>query len=224
MAIYQLDDDLWFPDPHNGESSGWVAVGGDLSVKRLLFAYSIGYFPFYPIHLDKEPRWYCPLKRFVIFPHEIHISHSMRTLLNKGIYEVTFNQAFDAVIQACSKVNDRDKEEFAWLDGPIIKAYTELHQLGYAVSVEVWQTDSGEKQLIGGLYGIFQHMAFFGESMFSKAPSASKIALIALAQRLAQIGGKFIDCQFKTDHLQSMGGRHISYEEYMRLLNGTQNK
>ncbi len=218
MAIYRLDEELWFPDPHNGEPNGWVAIGGDLSVQRLLFAYSIGYFPWYPVHLETEPCWYCPLDRFVIFPKEIHISHSMRSLLNKGVYEVSFNQDFEAVIRGCSKVNDRDKEEGAWLDGPMIKAYTELHKLGYAVSVEVWQTDGDSRQLVGGLYGVFQRKAFFGESMFSLAPSASKIALIALAQRMARIGGKFIDCQFETEHLKSMGGRHISYEEYMRLL------
>ena len=130
----------------------------------------------------------------------------------------SFNQDFEAVIRGCSKVNDRDKEEGAWLDGSMIKAYTELHKLGYAVSVEVWHTDGDSRQLVGGLYGVFQRKAFFGESMFSLAPSASKIALIALAQRMDRIGGKFIDCQFETEHLKSMGGRHISYEEYMRLL------
>ena len=218
MAVYQLDDELWFPDPHYGEDDGLVAVGGDLSINRLLLAYSHGFFPWYPVNLEDEPKWYCPLDRFVIFPNEIHVSHSMRTMLNKGIYEISFNQAFEQVIQGCSKVDGRDRSLGAWLDGPIITAYTQMHEAGYAVSVEVWQKSGEERQLIGGLYGIFLRGAFFGESMFSEAPSASKIALIALAQRLSQIGGKFIDCQFETSHLKSMGGRHIPYEEYMRIL------
>ena len=218
MAVYQLDDELWFPDPHLGEADGLVAVGGDLSINRLLLAYSHGFFPWYPVNLEDEPRWYCPLDRFVIFPNEIHVSHSMRTMLNKGIYEISFNQAFEQVIQGCSKADGRNRSLGAWLDGPVITAYSQMHEAGYAVSVEVWQKSGEERQLIGGLYGIFLRGAFFGESMFSEAPSASKIALIGLAQRLSQIGGKFIDCQFETRHLKSMGGRHIPYEEYMRIL------
>ena len=218
MAVYQLDDELWFPDPHLGEADGLVAVGGDLSINRLLLAYSHGFFPWYPVNLEEEPKWYCPLDRFVIFPNEIHVSHSMRTMLNKGIYEISFNQAFEQVIQGCSKADGRNRSLGAWLDGPVITAYSQMHEAGYAVSVEVWQKSGEERQLIGGLYGIFLRGAFFGESMFSEAPSASKIALIGLAQRLSQIGGKFIDCQFETRHLKSMGGRHIPYEEYMRIL------
>ena len=218
MAVYQLDDELWFPDPHYGEDDGLVAIGGDLSINRLLLAYSHGFFPWYPVNLEDEPRWYCPLDRFVIFPNEIHVSHSMRTMLNKGIYEISFNQAFEQVIQGCSKADGRNRSLGAWLDGPVITAYSQMHEAGYAVSVEVWQKSGEERQLIGGLYGIFLRGAFFGESMFSEAPSASKIALIGLAQRLSQIGGKFIDCQFETRHLKSMGGRHIPYEEYMRIL------
>ena len=213
-----MDDELWFPDPHLGEADGLVAVGGDLSINRLLLAYSHGFFPWYPVNLEEEPKWYCPLDRFVIFPNEIHVSHSMRTMLNKGIYEISFNQAFEQVIQGCSKADGRNRSLGAWLDGPVITAYSQMHEAGYAVSVEVWQKSGEERQLIGGLYGIFLRGAFFGESMFSEAPSASKIALIGLAQRLSQIGGKFIDCQFETRHLKSMGGRHIPYEEYMRIL------
>lgn len=117
MAVYRLDDELWFPDPHYGEDDGLVAVGGDLSINRLLLAYSHGFFPWYPVNLEDEPRWYCPLDRFVIFPNEIHVSHSMRTMLNKGIYEISFNQAFKQVIQGCSKVDGRDRSLGAWLDG-----------------------------------------------------------------------------------------------------------
>lgn len=220
MAVYLLDDELWFPDPHEGEPDGWVAVGGDLSVERLLLAYSAGFFPWYAVHFDDQPHWYCPLQRFVIFPNEIHISHSMKKLLRKGQYEVSFNRDFKGVIRGCSKVDNRDKQEGAWLAGPMIKAYTDLHKLGYAVSVEVWERNGNTRRLVGGMYGLFLHKAFFGESMFSLVPSASKIALIALAQRLEAIGGSFIDCQFETPHLKSMGGRYITYEEYMQFING----
>ena len=178
MAVYQLDDELWFPDPHDGEK-GLVAVGGDLSVDRLLLAYSNGIFP-----------WY----------------------------------SFRDVIRGCSTVNGRNRNYCAWLGPNMIKAYTELHQLGYATSVEVWEPqndslDNHGKKLVGGLYGVVSRNAFFGESMFSLVPNASKLALIYLAQTLADSGGLFIDCQFETPHLRSMGGGHITYEKYMEILN-----
>ncbi len=220
MAVYQLDDELWFPNPHLGEESGLVAVGGDLSVNRLLLAYSNGFFPWFSYRFSDEPHWYCPMDRYVIFPNEIHISHSMRQLMNQHKYDVTVNEDFEGVINGCSKVDGRNSEDGAWLGPDIITAYTELHRLGYAVSVEVWEkSQSTEKKLVGGLYGVAIRNAFFGESMFSLVPNASKLALIHLARLLAANGGLFIDCQFETPHLRSMGGRHISYDEYMRILN-----
>ena len=216
MAIFQLDKRLWFPHPSMGEDDGLIAVGGDLSIDRLLLAYSNGFFPWYSFRDSKEPMWYCPQQRFVIFPDEIHISHSMRQLMRSGRYQVTINKDFDGVIRGCAKAQDRDVTEGAWLGPDIISAYTEMHRQGFAASVEVW--DNG--QLVGGLYGITIGAAFFGESMFSLVPSASKLALIHLAQVLRDNGGSLIDCQFETPHLRSMGGRHISYEEYMELLNG----
>ena len=157
-------------------------------------------------------QWWCPLERFVIFPDEIHISHSMRTLINKGKYGVTINQAFDEVIRKCGEL--RMDMEGAWLGPEMIEAYTLLHEQGFAASVEIWE---GE-QLVGGLYGVTLGRCFFGESMFSLVPSASKLALIHLAQFFGEHGGVLIDCQFETPHLKSMGGRYISYEEYMELL------
>lgn len=219
MAVYQLDDDLWFPDPHQGEENGLVAVGGDLSVNRLLLAYSHGFFPWFSYHFQEEPYWYCPLDRFVIFPQEIHISHSMKQLTRQNKYEVTINCDFEGVIRGCATVNKRNQEDGAWLGPHMIRAYSELHYLGYAASVEVWDIKSKPKnKLVGGLYGVGLHNAFFGESMFSLVPNASKLALIHLAKTLERIGGLFIDCQFETPHLSSMGGRHISYEEYMEIL------
>ena len=221
MAVYQLDEDLWFPDPHLGEEDGFCAIGGDLSTERLLLAYSNGFFPWYSFQFYDEPHWYCPLERYVIFPNEIHISHSMRQLLRQHKYEVTTNHDFEGVINGCSHVDGRNYESGAWLGPDIIRAYTELHRLGYAASVEVWeaQTTGQGKRLVGGLYGVTLRNAFFGESMFSLVPNASKLALIHLAQALEENGGHFIDCQFETQLFRSMGGRHIPYEEYMRILN-----
>ena len=216
MAVFQLDKNLWFPDPRLGEEAGLVAVGGDLSVDRLLLAYSHGFFPWFSFHNRKEPLWYCPLQRFVIFPKEIHISHSMKQLIKKGDFRLTINKNFEGVIQGCATAQNRNDEEGAWLGPDIIKAYTELHRQGFAASVEVWQ---GE-QLVGGLYGVSLGKAFFGESMFSLVPSASKLALIHLASLFEQLGGLLIDCQFETPHLRTMGGRFIPYEEYIRIIRG----
>lgn len=209
--VFQLDDELWFPDPHLGDEDGCIAVGGDLSIDRLLLAYQHGIFPWYAFRYD-EPTWYCPMQRFVIFPDEIHVSHSMRTLMNKGIYRLSFNEDFEGVIRQCGQL--RIDEDQAWLGPDITEAYTELYRQEFAASVEVW---NGER-LVGGLYGVSIGSAFFGESMFSLEPSASKLALIHLARTFQKIGGKLIDCQFETAHLKSMGGRYISYEEYMRII------
>lgn len=219
--VYELsDDDLWFPDPHLGDDDGMLAVGGDLSTDRLLLAYSNGIFPWYSFRDSDVCQWFCPLSRFVIFPDEIHVSHSMRTLINKGVYEVTINEDFHGVIENCSQL--RISERGAWLGRDMIEAYTRLYEQGFAASVEVWErsadTSGQDRRLVGGLYGVAIGVAFFGESMFSLVPSASKLALIHLAQTLQARGGRMIDCQFETPHLKSMGGRHISYEEYMRIL------
>ena len=217
--VYQLDDNLWFPDPHYGDPDGCIAVGGDLSVDRLLLAYSNGIFPWYAFR-SNVPAWYCPLERFVIFPDEIHVSHSMRTLMNKGHYRISINEDFEGVIRNCGQL--RIDEEGAWLGPNMMEAYTELHRQGFAASVEVWEKNGNDNEncerLVGGLYGVNIGRAFFGESMFSLVPSASKLALIHLARTMQQLGGSIIDCQFETAHLQSMGGRYISYDEYMTLI------
>lgn len=218
--VFQIDetsDELYFPDPRLGDLDGCFAIGGDLSIDRLLLAYSNGIFPWYSFRDQKEVLWYCPMQRFVIFPDEIHVSHSMRTLMNKGKYSVGINEDFEGVIRGCSTSNNRFNEEGAWLGEKIIKAYTALHDQGFAASVEVWDNESGK--LVGGLYGVTIGKVFIGESMFSLVPSASKLALIFLARFLKQNGGRMIDCQLETPHLKSMGGRYISYEDYMNILN-----
>lgn len=227
--VYQLDEKLWFPHPETefleedtGEISFWgdndlslIAIGGDLSVERLLLAYDHGIFPWFPFR-NNQIQWSCPRQRFVIFPNEIHVSHSMRTLMNKHIYHVTFNTAFDKVIKGCSTIDKRIEDECAWLGEDMIAAFTKLHELGRAQSVEVWRAD----KLVGGLYGVVCGNGFVGESMFSLEPSTSKLALIALARRMQEQGGSLIDCQIRTPHLESMGGRYISYKEYITLLFG----
>lgn len=218
MAVFQLDDKLWFPDPHLGEEDGLVAVGGDLSVDRLLLAYSNGFFPWFSFRNSEEPYWYCPLQRFVIFPKEIHISHSMRQLINRHQYELSINKDFDGVIRGCATAQNRDIEDGAWLGPDIVKAYTKLHDQGFAASVEVWEKQGDGHRLVGGLYGVNLGKAFMGESMFSLVPNASKLALIHLARLFGSLGGLMIDCQFETPHLRSMGGRYIPYDEYIALI------
>ena len=214
MAVYQLDHNLWFPDPHLGEEDGLVAVGGDLSIDRLLLAYSNGFFPWFSFRDQEEPLWFCPLQRFVIFPSEIHVSHSMKQLLKKNPYRITINKDFEGVMRGCATAQNRNELEGAWLGPNIIKAYTEMYRQGFAASVEIWE----DSQLVGGLYGVTLGRAFFGESMFSLVPSASKLALIFLARMLEAHGGRLIDCQFETPHLRTMGGHHIPYEEYMKII------
>lgn len=212
--LTQLDKkDIWFPNPRYciDNEEGLLAYGGDLSVERLLLAYSNGIFPWFDFKEREEILWWCPLERFVIMPEEIHISHSMKTLMNKQQYSITFDTNFDAVIETCG--NLRSHEEGAWLGGEMIPAYKQLFKNGYAHSVEVTNNSTGK--LCGGLYGVMINRVFAGESMFSLEKSASKLALIFLAEKLK---GKncLIDCQFETPHLKSMGGKFISYDEYMK--------
>ena len=159
--IFGLDSTIAFPDPRLGEDDGLFAVGGDLSIDRLLLAYSNGIFPWYSFRDCKKVWWYCPMDRFVIFPEKIHVSHSMRTLMRKQEYSVSINRDFDGVISNCSQL--RYDEAGAWLGEDMIKAYKALHEQGFAASVEVWDKDD---RLVGGLYGVNIGAAFFGESMF----------------------------------------------------------
>jgi len=221
--IFKLDKKLAFPDPRLGEEDGLLAVGGDLSTDRLILAYSYGIFPWYS-YRDSIIEWWCPMDRFVIFPEKIHISHSMRTLINKGKHQMSMNMAFDDVIRNCGAL--RDDKPGAWLGPDMIKAYTKLKEQGFAASVEVWECsdevnpENGEpiRKLVGGLYGVCIGRCFFGESMFSLVPSASKLALIYLAKTMQKAGCVMIDCQFETEHLKTMGGEHITYDEYMKYV------
>lgn len=216
--VFELTEEIGFPDPRLGEKSGIFAIGGDLSTERLLLAYQYGIFPWYDFR-EGIPQWWCPMQRFVIFPDEIHVSHSLRNLINKHRYIFSLNRAFEKVISECGRL--REHEQGAWLGDEVKKAYTRLHKLGYCASVEVWD---GE-ELVGGLYGVVMttneagtQWAFFGESMFSLVPSASKLALVFLSRYMKAHGGVLIDCQLRTPHLESMGGRYIPYDDYLKLI------
>ena len=206
--IFRLDKRLLFPQPELAEADGLLAVGGDLSVERLLLAYQNGIFPWYS---DDTPiLWYSPHERFVLCAAELKISKSMRQVLASGKFIITVNQCFDEVIAACSSV-PREGQDGTWITGDMQSAYIKLHKAGHAHSVEVWQ----DGNLVGGLYGVQIGRVFCGESMFSMVSNASKTALVHLCQ-----GGlyKLIDCQVHTTHLESMGAKMISREEYLAIL------
>ena len=206
--IFRLDKRIVFPDPSLAEEDGLLAVGGDLSTSRLLLAYRNGIFPWY--NDDTPILWYSPHERFVLFTDELKISKSMRQVLRSGRLRVTYDQNFAKVINACSIV-DRKGQDGTWITADMKDAYIRLHQEGYAHSVEVWK----DEKLVGGLYGVQVGEVFCGESMFSEVSNASKVALISLCN-----SGKYklIDCQVYTQHLESMGARMISREEYLAIL------
>ena len=203
-------------DIYNVNKEGLYAIGGNVSVDLLLKSYKWGIFPWFPFRDSENPQWYCPRQRFVIFPEKIHIGHSLRNLLNKNKYHITINREFRKVIHYCRKVNERDENEMAWLGDSIEKLFIELHELGYAKSVELWEEDN----LVGGFYGFWNKGVFQGESMFSLRPSASQIALILFCRDNKVEGKKikFIDTQFETPTFKKLGGEYISYEDYRDLL------
>lgn len=208
--IFDLTHTDEFPDPRYGNESGFYAVGGEISPDRLAKAYPLGIFPYYAYKLERIC-WWAPQKRFVIHPSEIHVSHSMRNMMNKGKYHCTIGEAFDGVLTGCACIDGRIDEDNAWLGPELIDVWMELHDMGHAQSVEVWEGD----ELVGGLYGFTSGKCFLGDSMFSVVPGASKLALIHLARHMEKQGGMFIDCQLETPHLKSMGARYISYEKFL---------
>ncbi len=211
MPVYSLNEnEISFPLPTLARQDGLLAVGGDLCVERLLLAYSHGIFPWY--EPGEDIMWWCPKERFVIFPDEIHISRSMKKFMKKHTLDFRLNRDFADTIHRCRL--KREFEEGTWITDEMEVAYCRLHREGYAVSAEVFQ----DGRLAGGLYGVCLGKCFFGESMFSETENGSKMALIALAQLLSKNRFLLIDCQFHTEHLESMGGRFISWTEYDRLL------
>lgn len=210
----------WY-DPYNANKEGLYAIGGEITPETLETSYKWGIFPWFAYKSGEEVYWYCPEERYVIFPEQIHVSHSLRSLLNKKKYHITVNKAFKEVIHNCRYVNERDSHESAWLSSEIEKCFIELYKRGFAKSVEVWE---GE-ELVGGFYGFFYKGIFEGDSMFSLKPSSSQIGLIELC-RNPYIDGekiKLIDTQFETPTFQRLGGSYISYRQYRETMDSSNN-
>jgi leucyl/phenylalanyl-tRNA--protein transferase len=210
--MHLLSDALYFPPVSTASTEGILAVGGNLSSERLLLAYKSGIFPWFN---PGEPiLWWAPKSRMVLYFDELVVSKSMRNVLNRNDFKVTFNQDFRAVISNCSSIN-REGQQGTWISQEMIEAYCKLNELGISKSVEVWQ----DNELVGGLYGVDLGTIFSGESMFSKVSNASKVAFIALANLLKNENYKLLDCQVYNEHLESLGCRAIDRDYFMELLN-----
>lgn len=217
LAPYWIDahdTTFVFPDVQLAleEPDGLLAIGGDLNPQRLIAAYRQGIFPWYN---EGQPiLWWAPNPRTVLFPEKIKISRSLRKTLRNRAFTVSFDQAFDDVIEACSGPRPGDNNPGTWITQEMKQAYRQLHKQGYAHSVECWH----ENQLVGGLYGVAIGRVFFGESMFTRRSDASKVAFVTLAQQLARWGFGVIDCQIHSQHLESLGAENIPRTEFSTLL------
>jgi leucyl/phenylalanyl-tRNA--protein transferase len=209
--MFILTKELFFPPVSRADEEGLLAMGGDLSPERLLLAYHNGIFPWY--NEDEPICWWSPDPRFVLFPADLKISNSMKTVLQNGKYRFTINRAFEQVIQNCKTVS-RKGQDGTWISPAMQQAYTALHQLGYAHSAEAWL----DGELVGGLYGIRLDRIFFGESMFSLKANASKFAFINYVQQLKKENVQLVDCQLHTNHLESLGARMIPRQLFTGIL------
>ena len=208
-----LGKELVFPPVGMASAEGILAFGGDLRPERLMLAYRSGIFPWYN---EGEPIiWYSPEERMVLFPDELRISKSMRQIMRNNTFRITSNSAFEQVIDQCQN-SPREDQLGTWITNDMRQAYLKLHELGFAKSIEVWR----DEELVGGLYGIDLGHVFCGESMFSKESNTSKLAFIHLVQLLEKEKYKLIDCQVYTEHLESLGAREISREEFVEILVG----
>jgi leucyl/phenylalanyl-tRNA--protein transferase len=190
--------------------NGLLCAGGDLSPARIVDAYRHGIFPWFS---EGDPiLWWSPDPRMVLFPDELKVSRSLRRTLDRGVYETRFDTAFPDVIEACAA--PRDGQSGTWIVPEMVEAYTRLHELGFAHSVESWR----EGELAGGLYGMALGKVFFGESMFTRETDASKVALARLVERLRSRGFRVVDCQQATPHLASLGAREIPRSEFAQLV------
>ena len=210
MPIFALDKELTFPPVQLAEPDGLLAIGGDLSPKRLLLAYQNGIFPWYE---GETILWWCPDPRFVLFPEELRVNRSTRSLLKKESFEFTINKAFADVIHHCKAIN-RPGQQGTWITPEVEKAYFKMYELNHAHSAEVWQ----QGKLVGGLYGIRLGKVFFGESMFSLVSNASRFAFVKYVELLKEEGVQLVDCQVYTKYLESFGARMIGREKFISLL------
>ena len=211
MPVYLLSEAPMFPHPGLASREGLLAVGGDLSLERLLSAYGQGIFPWFS---DGEPiLWWSPDPRLVLFPYEFKISRSLKKAINQSRFDITIDGAFRRVITECAETRVAQKEP-TWIVGDMIEAYCRLHESGFAHSVEAWQ----DGVLVGGLYGVSLGRCFFGESMFTTVNNASKVAFARLVDFLKTHEFHMIDCQVTTQHLISMGAREIPRDRFLTLL------
>ena len=209
--VYRLDERLLFPPPDAAEASGLLAVGGDLRPERLLLAYSVGIFPWY--NEGTPILWHSPDPRMVLRASELHVSRSLRKEIRRQPYRITTDTAFEEVIERCAEI-PRPGQDGTWITSEMCDAYIDLHRRGYAHSAEAWLGD----ELAGGLYGVSLGRAFFGESMFSIRPDASKIAFVALVRWMQSWGVELIDCQVYTEHLARLGASQWPRREFLAAL------
>ena len=202
--------EISFPDPQLTESeSGLLAIGGDLSPERLLFAYQLGLFPWFKE--GEEILWWCPYPRFVLFPEEVRISKSMKKILRDGVFTFTENKCFSEVMTQCKNAYRKDQDG-TWISDELIKSFTILHEYGFAKSFEVWQNE----ELVGGFYGMQIGKVFCGESMFAKVSNASKAGFLNFVLQNKNL--ELIDCQIHSEHLESLGARMIPKNDYLQIL------
>ena len=212
--MHHLSKSIWFPNPKEADIEGLLAIGGDLSVKRLMHAYRSGIFPWFDEH--QPILWWSPDPRMVLFPKDFKVSKSLQKTIKKKKFTITYNTNFSEVIKNCSQIK-RDGQQGTWITNQMSEAYIQLFEKGYASSVEVWL----ENQLVGGLYGIDlkDKKIFCGESMFSKVSDASKVGFHFLVEKLKLENYKLIDCQMYTSHLERLGAKEIPRDEFLKILN-----
>ncbi|MEA3416522.1 MAG: leucyl/phenylalanyl-tRNA--protein transferase [Thermodesulfobacteriota bacterium] len=208
MPIFLLSDEIKFPPPNLARKNGLLAVGGDLSQDRLLLAYSMGIFPWYS---ESEPiLWWSPDPRLVLYPDEIKVSKTLKKVIQKDIFHITIDQAFNQVITSCARIRLQNNEG-TWIVDDMIKSYCKLHESGFAHSVEAWH----EGELAGGLYGVSLGRCFFGESMFTRISNASNVAFVFLTEYLKKLSFDMIDCQVSTEHLINFGAREVPRKDFL---------
>lgn len=211
MPVFQLTDDLVFPPVELAEPPGYLAIDGDLSIERLLLAYESGIFPW---PLDEHPLvWWAPNPRFVLYPEKLRVTRSLRRVIARGEFKITYDQDFPGVIEGC-RLTVRKGQDDTWITREMMDAYIRLHEEGYAHSVEAWI----DGELAGGLYGVSLGSCFFGESMFTKVTDASKCAFVSLVERLTAMNFDLIDCQVETDHLRTFGAEEVPRDRFMNEL------
>jgi len=215
---FLLDDRIEFPPVHLADEHGLLAIGGDLSVPRLLLAYGSGIFP-WPWYEQMPMFWWAPDPRYVLYPDELKVPRSLRAVLNRGDYEIRYDTAFREVIEGCAEA-PRPGQDGTWITDDMVQAYIKLHEKGYAHSVETFY----DGRLVGGLYGVSLGGVFFGESMFYEMSNASKVALYYLVEKLGSWNFDFIDSQVPNDHMKSLGGQEVKRPDFLNLLSDSLQK